>query len=123
MESMEFADMAEVRRTLLTTAVLLTEVGEPPDVAKADRVAYDGQHELHLVVPGGTLGSVRVQWLGWGQHDLHAPVVGERSELVSCPPVALTLDVGHRAGATAAALAVERYTNIHLGLWSMGVFV
>lgn len=38
---------------------------------------------------------------------------------MSCPPVALTLDVGHRAGATAAALAVERYTNIHLGLWSI----
>lgn len=117
----EHADTAEVRRRriLLTTAVLLTEVGEPPDVAEANRVAYDRQHELHLVVPSGALGGVRVQGLGGGQHDLHAPVVGERGELVARPPVTLTLDVSHAA----AALAVDSYTNIHLGLWRVGVFV
>lgn len=79
---------------------MLAEVGEPPDVAEADRVAYDGEHELHLVVPGGPLGSVRsVQGLGGGQHYLHAPVVGERGELMARPPVTLTLGVSHREDA------------------------
>ena len=36
----------------LTATILLTEVGEPPDVAEADTEAQHGEEELDRAVPG-----------------------------------------------------------------------
>ena len=36
----------------LTATILLTEVGEPPDVAEADTEAQHGEEELDRTVPG-----------------------------------------------------------------------
>lgn len=36
----------------LTSAVLLTQVGKPPDVAQSHRVPDDAEEKLHLARPG-----------------------------------------------------------------------
>jgi len=38
---------------VLTASVLLAQVGKPPDVAEAHRVADDAEEELHLAAPCG----------------------------------------------------------------------
>ena len=44
--------IASLHSTILTATILLTEVGEPPDVAQPHTEAQHGEEELDWTVPG-----------------------------------------------------------------------